>query len=173
MLGLSARFKRGFSTMDPYRILGIKPNATEKEIKEAYRKQCLRYHPDRNPSNKEDSEKKFKEMSEAYRMLMDPRQRERSGSSSDSSPRADAGGGFSPRGKPFGDMQFPGGFGFSFRGGKINLEDMFGSFHQGFGEATTIKEEIIMKNGRPWKKKITKTFKTSKGTRTEIFDENI
>ena len=159
--------------MDPYRILGIQRNATEKEIKEAYRKQCLRYHPDRNPSNKEDSEKKFKEMSEAYRMLMDPSQRERGGSSSDSSSRADSGGGSSPRGNPFGDMQFPGGFGFSFRSRKINLEDMFGSFHQGFAGATTIKEEIIMKDGRPWRKKITKTFRTSKGTRTEITEENI
>ena len=55
---------------DYYQILGINKQATENEIKKAYRKQALKYHPDRNPNNPE-AEKKFKEVSEAYEVLSD------------------------------------------------------------------------------------------------------
>lgn len=54
-----------------YRLLGLKPGASESEIKKAYRKLAMKYHPDRNPGNKE-AEEKFKEISEAYQILLDP-----------------------------------------------------------------------------------------------------
>ena len=55
----------------------------------------------------------------------------------------------------------------------MNLEDLFGAFHQA-GGATTVKEEIIMKNGKPWKKKVTKTSKMQNGkTRTEVIEEEL
>lgn len=59
---------------DYYAILGVPRNATEAEIKKAYRALALRFHPDRNPDNKE-SEDKFKEISGAYSVLSDPEKR--------------------------------------------------------------------------------------------------
>jgi len=59
---------------DYYAILGVPRDATQEEIKRAYRKLALKYHPDRNPGNKE-AEEKFKEISEAYEVLSDPEKR--------------------------------------------------------------------------------------------------
>ena len=61
---------------DYYKILGVERNATEQDIKKAYRKLALKYHPDRNPGNKE-AEEKFKEINEAYQVLSDPQKRSR------------------------------------------------------------------------------------------------
>ena len=54
---------------DYYEILGIKRDATENEIKKAYRKLALKWHPDKNQDNKSEAELKFKEISEAYNVL--------------------------------------------------------------------------------------------------------
>jgi molecular chaperone DnaJ len=59
---------------DYYRILGVAKNATPEDIKKAYRKLALKYHPDRNPGNKE-AEERFKEAAEAYEVLHDPEKR--------------------------------------------------------------------------------------------------
>jgi len=62
---------------DYYNVLNISKDASKEEIKKAYRKLALKYHPDANPNNKEESEKKFKEIGEAYSVLSDPEKRAR------------------------------------------------------------------------------------------------
>ena len=59
---------------DYYEILGVSKNATAAEIKKAYRKKALEYHPDKNPGDKE-AEEKFKEAAQAYEILGDEQKR--------------------------------------------------------------------------------------------------
>ena len=61
---------------DYYEVLGVKKDATAEEIKKAYRQLALKYHPDRNPDDK-DAEEKFKEAAEAYSVLSDADKRAR------------------------------------------------------------------------------------------------
>lgn len=59
---------------DLYEVLGVRPDASEEEIKKAYRRLALQHHPDRNPGNRA-AEERFKEISAAYAVLMDPAKR--------------------------------------------------------------------------------------------------
>lgn len=64
-----------FDSEDFYEVLGLRRNAQENEIKKAYRKLSLKYHPDKNPNNKEQAEEIFKKISYAYGILSDPQKR--------------------------------------------------------------------------------------------------
>ena len=61
--------------MNPYSILNVNKNASDEEIKKAYKKLALKYHPDKNINNKEFAENKFKQISEAYQILSDKNKR--------------------------------------------------------------------------------------------------
>ena len=62
------------SKRDYYEVLGVDKSVSEKDLKKAYRRVAMKYHPDRNPDNK-DAEEKFKEASEAYEVLSDAQKR--------------------------------------------------------------------------------------------------
>eukprot|EP00252_Welwitschia_mirabilis_P022702 TRINITY_DN6227_c0_g2_i1.p1 TRINITY_DN6227_c0_g2~~TRINITY_DN6227_c0_g2_i1.p1 ORF type:complete len:344 (-),score=80.90 TRINITY_DN6227_c0_g2_i1:424-1455(-) len=61
--------------VDYYKILNVGKNATEDDLKKAYRKLAMKWHPDKNPNNKKEAEAKFKQISEAYEVLSDPQKR--------------------------------------------------------------------------------------------------
>src|SRR5665647_2251449 len=61
---------------DYYQVLGVDKKASADEIKKAYRKLAVKWHPDKNPNNKAASEEKFKKISEAYAVLSDAKKRE-------------------------------------------------------------------------------------------------
>jgi molecular chaperone DnaJ len=79
---------------DYYEILGVSRNASKEEIKKAYRKMALKYHPDKNPGDKE-AEEKFKEAAEAYEVLSDDNKRARYDQFGHAGMGSSAGGGFS------------------------------------------------------------------------------
>jgi molecular chaperone DnaJ len=94
---MSSNNKRDF-----YEVLGVAKDANESEIKSAYRKLAIKYHPDKNPGDKE-AEEKFKEAAEAYGVLSDKNQRaryDRFGHQGVGSSAASAGGGFGAGGFP-------------------------------------------------------------------------
>ncbi len=92
---------------DYYEILGVSRNSSEEEIKKAYRKLAIKYHPDKNPGDKE-AEEKFKEAAEAYEVLSNPDKRARY--------------------DRFGHQGMDG-----FGGGGMNMEDIFSQFSDIFG----------------------------------------
>ena len=96
---------------DYYEVLGISRNATAEEIKKAYRKKAIEYHPDKNPGDK-DAEEKFKEAAEAYEVLGDANKRARYDQVGHAGVGGAAGGGF---------------------GGGMSMDDIFSQFGDIFG----------------------------------------
>lgn len=61
--------------IDYYNVLKVKRNATEEDLRKAYKRLAMKWHPDKNPINKKEAEAKFKQISEAYDVLSDPQKR--------------------------------------------------------------------------------------------------
>lgn len=97
---------------DYYELLGVDRNATEEDIKKAFRKQAIKYHPDKNPGDKA-AEEKFKEINEAYQVLSDPQKKAQYDQFGTTDFSNQGGGGF-------------GGFDFSGQGGFGGFSDIFG-----------------------------------------------
>ncbi|XP_077347270.1 dnaJ homolog subfamily B member 6 isoform X2 [Lithobates pipiens] len=103
-----------------YEILGVLRNSSQDDIKKAYRKLALKWHPDKNPENKDEAERRFKEVAEAYEVLSDPKKRDiydRYGK--DGLTGGGGGGGGSNYDHPFD-------FGFTFRSPDDVFRDFFG-----------------------------------------------
>lgn len=99
---------------DYYEILGVSKSSSEDEIKKAYRKMAVKYHPDKNPDNKE-AEEKFKEAAEAYEVLSNSKKKSQY--------------------DRFGHAGMGGAAGGGFGGGGMNMEDIFSQFGDIFGGA--------------------------------------
>jgi len=114
---------------DYYSVLGVSRSATDQEIKKAYRKMALKYHPDKNKGNKE-SEIKFKEINEAYEVLSDKQKRANYDQFGSAEPSGFGSQGFGSQG--FGGGQgFQQGFDFSSFGGAGGFADIFETFFGG------------------------------------------
>ena len=101
---------------DYYEVLGVSKTATADEIKRAYRKLAIKYHPDKNPGDKA-AEEKFKEAAEAYDVLSDNDKRQR----------------YDQFGHNMGPQGFPGG-GSYYSGGGMSMDDIFSQFGDIFGD---------------------------------------
>ena len=100
---------------DYYEVLGVSKTATADEIKKAYRKLAIKYHPDKNPDDKA-AEEKFKEAAEAYEVLSNDEKRQK----------------YDQFGHSMGSQGFEG-FGGGFSGGGMSMEDIFAQFGDIFG----------------------------------------
>jgi len=101
---------------DYYEVLGVQKNATADEIKKAYRKLAIKYHPDKNPGDKA-AEEKFKEAAEAYEVLSNEEKRQR----------------YDQFGHSMGPQGFGGGQGGFYSAGGMSMEDIFANFGDIFG----------------------------------------
>lgn len=114
---------------DYYEVLGVSRNATEDEIRAAYRRLAKEYHPDMNPKDRKAAEEKFKELSEAYEVLSDPKKREL----------------YDQFGHEAASQNFgPGGFDFRRHFTHVNdLRDIFGDIFGGLGDTGSIFDTLF------------------------------
>ncbi len=111
---------------DYYEVLGVNKNATDDELKKAYRKLAKKYHPDANPDDKAGAEAKFKEVNEAYENLSDPQKRKMYDQFGTTDPQ-----GFGGAGGPFGGQGGYYSYSSSDFGDFGDLGDIFSSFFGG------------------------------------------
>ncbi len=120
---------------DYYEVLGVAKTATPEELKKAYRKLAIKYHPDKNPGDKE-AEEKFKEAAEAYDVLSNPEKRQK----------------YDQFGHNMGPQGFPGGAGGFYSSGGMSMDDIFSAFGDIFGGSFDMGGFASAGGGRPRKR---------------------
>lgn len=125
---------------DYYDILGVSKGASGDEIKKAYRKQALEWHPDRHKDDKEAAEKRFKEINEAYQILSDPQKKSAYDQFGHAAFTPGGGNPFAGGGNPFGGGQ-SGPFTYTYTTGGNGQENPFGNFD--FGDPFDIFESFF------------------------------
>ncbi|MGI5834644.1 MAG: molecular chaperone DnaJ, partial [Bacteroidales bacterium] len=129
---------------DYYEVLEVSRNATEEEIKKAYRQKAIQYHPDKNPGDKK-AEEMFKEAAQAYEVLSNPEKRQRYDQFGHAGVEGAAGGGFSGGGFTMEDIfsQFGDIFGGHFGGSSFGGSSFGGSGFGGFGGFGSSREPRV------------------------------
>ncbi|MCR5186758.1 MAG: molecular chaperone DnaJ [Clostridia bacterium] len=148
---------------DYYEVLGVDRNASDEDLKKAFRKLAKKYHPDANPDNKEEAEKKFKEVNEAYEVLSDKQKRQMYDQFGFNAPGAGGqGGGYYSYGSGFDGFG-----GFSDFGDFSDLGDIFSSFFG--GGSSRARSSNSIRRGNDLKINIDITFEEAyKGIEKEI-----
>ncbi len=153
---------------DYYEVLGVNKNATDEELKKAYRKLAKKYHPDANPNNRKEAEEKFKELNEAYETLSNPQKRKMYDQFGFNGPQGFGGQGGAGQGGyySYSTNGFDGFDGFS---GFGDINDIFGSIFGGFGSSRR-KNRTGPVRGRDINHDIEITFEESfLGARKEFY----
>lgn len=128
---------------DYYDLLGVAKGASADEIKKAYRKQALEWHPDKHKDNKEAAEKRFKEINEAYQVLSDPQKKQAYDQYGHQAFSPGGGFGGARGGNPFGGFGQQGPFSYTYTssgGMPFDFSDPFEIFEQFFGGASPFRQ---------------------------------
>ena len=172
---------------DYYEVLGVSKDATEKDIKKAYRKLAFKWHPDKNPDNKKEAEEKFKEVNEAYSVLSDPEKRRQYDMGGFDFESFGFGDGFDPMeifksffGKHSGNKKGGDPFGFGFDddffgdddfGGFGNFEKMEMNNFGGMGQGKSVRTTTQIINGKKITKTETTTYDSNGNKKTVVREE--
>ena len=155
---------------DYYAILGVDKNASDEEIKKAYRKMAKKWHPDANPNNRKEAEEKFKEVGEAYATLSDPQKRRMYDQFGTAGVNGNYGSGF---GGFNGFNGFNGGT-YTYSTGGFGFDDVVDDFVSsifggGFGRSQRTSNPTAPKKGNDLRYNVDVTFEESfTGTQKEI-----
>ena len=146
------------SKRDYYEVLGVNKNATDEELKKAYRKLAKKYHPDANPDNPKEAEAKFKEVNEAYENLSDPQKRRMYDQFGTVDPQGFGGG----AGGPFGQGGYYSYSTSGFDGMGFDVDDILNSFFGGrFGGSRNARANNGPRKGADIRTTIDITFEES------------